>query len=206
LFMSFNLSVGLTTTFISIMLIASLGVTALNSVVVGGLVVAIVKDVFHDLNQSQVFAVIYLSFLLLIFITGYLFIFLGFENQELFPAMSVMILSWLGSISFTIWLYLRTNTEQLHVHTTAGTLLIGQYAGIYAETEGVNKLKFEVIHGSLCVGILEAGHLLKTTALDHNKFGLTEDDDYIFTFFESGDHDLIASDGEIVHFYQRTGS
>ena len=202
LFMSYHLGAG--AAFVSIMLVASLGVVALNSVVVGGLVVSIGKDVLQTFNQKKVFSAVYLSLLILIFLTGYMFIFLGLEVQTLFPAFSVMSLSWVGSFAFTLWLYSRTDSHELDSQVITDTSLVEKYVGIYNETRGVNTLEFEVLHGNLYVGIHEAGHLSKTIALDDNKFGLVEDNDYIFTFVDSGDHDLVAGDGDIIHFYQRT--
>jgi hypothetical protein len=202
LFMSFNLGAG--AVFVSFMLVASLAVVALNSVVVGGLVVSIGKDVLQSFNQKKVFSAVYLSLLMLILITGYLFIYLGFKGQAFFPAFTVMSLSWIGSFAFTLWLHSRTNLRD-DSQVITDTSLIEQYVGIYNETGGVNTLEFEVLHGNLCVGIHEAGHLSKTIVLDDNKFGLVEDNDYIFTFVDSGDHDLVAGDGDIIHFYQRTG-
>jgi len=203
LFMSFSLGAG--AVFVSIMLVASLLVVALNSVVVGGLVVSIGADVLQSFNQKKVFAAVYLSLLTFIFITGYLFIFLGFEGRTIFPALSVISLSWIGSFTFTLWLYTRTGSHELDSQAITDTFLVEQYVGIYNETRGVNTLEFEILHGNLCVGVRDAGRLSRTIALDDNRFKLAEDNDYIFTFVDSGDHDLVAGDGDIIHYYRRTG-
>ena len=111
LFMSYDLEIESKVTYFLIMIAFSLGVIALNTVIIGGLVASIAEDLFSHFNQKIIIAIIYLASLVLICITGYLFLYIDIGTKTTLTAMPVIFLSWGGSIGFTVWLRTRSVDE-----------------------------------------------------------------------------------------------